>query len=124
MIRLATAHAKLRLSKTVEPSDIDIACALLNSSIFQETTNPIKEEPESDEEEDKYDGGDNDNLKVNTQSSRSQRLASRGNVKNEPIPSPAKKPIKKEDKSPIKPSNDKSADKMATRGGAASMKSE
>ena len=34
MIRLATAHAKLRLSKSVEEIDIDIACQLLNNSIF------------------------------------------------------------------------------------------
>ena len=34
MIRLATAHAKLRISKVVEPSDIDVACGLLNNSIF------------------------------------------------------------------------------------------
>lgn len=30
MIRLATAHAKLKLAKTVEPADIDIAAALLH----------------------------------------------------------------------------------------------
>jgi DNA replication licensing factor MCM3 len=34
MIRLATAHAKLRLSKHVEPSDIETAAFLLNNSIF------------------------------------------------------------------------------------------
>jgi len=34
MIRLATAHAKLRLSKTVETEDVDVACVLLNMSIF------------------------------------------------------------------------------------------
>lgn len=34
MIRLATSHAKLRLSKTVETSDIDIAVNLLNETIF------------------------------------------------------------------------------------------
>jgi DNA replication licensing factor MCM3 len=49
MIRLATAHAKLRLSKQVEQSDIDVAAQLLNLSIFQETSNEIKEEPEEDE---------------------------------------------------------------------------
>lgn len=34
MIRLATAHAKLKLAKSVEPSDIDIAATLLNMCIF------------------------------------------------------------------------------------------
>jgi DNA replication licensing factor MCM3 len=34
MIRLATSHAKLRLSKAVEPSDIDVAVLLLNECIF------------------------------------------------------------------------------------------
>ena len=34
MIRIATAHAKLRFSKNVEPEDIDIAVQLLNTSIF------------------------------------------------------------------------------------------
>ena len=55
MIRLASAHAKLRLSKVVESSDIDIACELLNNSIFQENINQVKEEPmsESDEEDKK-----------------------------------------------------------------------
>ena len=51
MIRLSTAHAKLRLSKSVEDTDIDIACQLLNSSIFQESINPVKEELEEDEED-------------------------------------------------------------------------
>jgi DNA replicative helicase MCM subunit Mcm2 (Cdc46/Mcm family) len=46
MIRLATAHSKLRLSKSVEQLDIDIAAQLLNMSIFQENTKEIKEEPE------------------------------------------------------------------------------
>lgn len=36
MIRLATAHAKLRASKTVEMSDFDVANKMLNASIFNE----------------------------------------------------------------------------------------
>jgi DNA replication licensing factor MCM3 len=36
MIRLATAHAKLRLSKIVTTSDIDIAVKLIHLSIFNE----------------------------------------------------------------------------------------
>lgn len=54
MIRLATAHAKLRFSKEVETSDIDIAVKMLNNSIFQETMSVVKEEQE-EEEEDVYD---------------------------------------------------------------------
>lgn len=53
MIRLATAHAKLRLSKMVEATDIDISCQLLNNSIFQENIHTVKEEPE-EEEDDQY----------------------------------------------------------------------
>jgi len=34
MIRLSTAHAKMKLSKGVEPSDIDVAVGLLNNCIF------------------------------------------------------------------------------------------
>lgn len=99
MIRLATAHAKLRLSKAVENSDIDIACQLLNSTIFQETINPVKEEQESDEEEEKYNPNEEEVVKVHTSSSRSQRMAHR--VKNEVQQSPEKN-VKKEEKSPAK----------------------
>jgi DNA replication licensing factor MCM3 len=58
MIRLATSHAKLRLSKNVEPTDIDVAVSLLNESIFQEVAKPEKEEePEfvDDENETMFD---------------------------------------------------------------------
>jgi DNA replication licensing factor MCM3 len=37
MIRLATAHAKLRLSKSVATTDIDIAVSLVHLSIFGES---------------------------------------------------------------------------------------
>ena len=110
MIRLSTAHAKLRLSKVVEPSDIDIACGLLNNSIFQENIHQIKEEPEEDDEEDV--------IKVQTTSSRTQRAAQRSNVKSElPDETPnkerkqpdrqskqvASKQVKREERSPAKP---------------------
>ncbi len=34
IIRLATAYSKLRMSKTVTPSDIDVAVNLIHLSIF------------------------------------------------------------------------------------------
>jgi len=37
MIRLATAHAKLRLATFVEIEDLDMACKLLNMTIFNES---------------------------------------------------------------------------------------
>jgi len=51
MIRLATAHSKLRLSKVVETKDIDIAVNLIHLSIFGQST----DEDEEDENEDMED---------------------------------------------------------------------
>lgn len=48
MIRLATAHSKLRMSRSVTNSDIDIAVDLINISLFGKS---INEEEDNDEEE-------------------------------------------------------------------------
>jgi DNA replication licensing factor MCM3 len=45
MIRLATAHAKLRMSKTVETTDIDVAVGLIHLSIFGVDMDADDEEP-------------------------------------------------------------------------------
>jgi DNA replication licensing factor MCM3 len=44
MIRLATAHSKLRLSKQVQTTDIDVAVSLIHLSIFGEAMDPEEEE--------------------------------------------------------------------------------
>jgi DNA replication licensing factor MCM3 len=44
MIRLATAHAKLRIAKTVTTPDLDIACKLIYMSLFQEDMDADEEE--------------------------------------------------------------------------------
>jgi len=85
LIRLASAHAKLRLSKQVDTDDIDVAARLLHSSIFQEDLETIKEEEESDDEV----------VPIKIQGSRSRKGA------NTQFDSPAKK-VKKEEKTPAK----------------------
>lgn len=45
IIRLATAHAKLRMSKIVETKDIDIAVDLIHLSIFGQSLTEDEEEP-------------------------------------------------------------------------------
>jgi DNA replication licensing factor MCM3 len=45
IIRLATAHAKLRMSKVIETKDIDIAVDLIHLSIFGTSLTDVEEEP-------------------------------------------------------------------------------
>lgn len=97
MIRLATAHAKLRFSKEVETSDIDVAIQMLNASIFQEFERPIKEEVESDEDEDMY--NEDEVIKVRgtrTRQSREDKDKENINMKQE-LP-----PVKDEEDAPKK----------------------
>lgn len=49
LIRLASAHAKMRLSKTVDESDVQTALFLLNNSIFN-TNIDIKDDEEVEAE--------------------------------------------------------------------------
>ena len=47
MIRLATAHAKCRMSKTVDPEDSEVAIDLVQFAIFKKVSliaisNPLK----------------------------------------------------------------------------------
>jgi DNA replication licensing factor MCM3 len=50
MIRLATAHSKLRASKTVEMNDVEIAFGMLKASIFNEQMDKKAEPAKADEE--------------------------------------------------------------------------
>jgi DNA replication licensing factor MCM3 len=70
MIRLSTAHAKLRFSKEVETSDIDIAVNLLNTSIFQENLSSVKEEIEAEDEDEEMHGDEDEVIKVKGTRSR------------------------------------------------------
>jgi DNA replication licensing factor MCM3 len=54
IIRLSTAHAKLRFSKVVELSDVDVAITMLKEAIFQEHLEKkevIQENEEMEEDE-------------------------------------------------------------------------
>lgn len=72
ILRLATAHAKLRYSKRVEVTDIDQACVMLRETIFQENLNKqqVAENVDMNDSDD-----DNENSHPNKQPKnlRSQR---------------------------------------------------
>ena len=57
LIRLSTAHAKLRLATHVETSDMDVAWRLLDMTIFNEPPiEEIKEEADEEMEEEEVEG--------------------------------------------------------------------
>ena len=97
LIRLATAHAKIRLSQKVTVNDMKTALQLLNYSIFNKDENDdVKdavieenEENEDEEEEIKFDGASkrmkqretrSGNLKANLSQARKARLLNKENV--------------------------------------------
>jgi len=51
IIRLATAHAKMRLSRMVDNTDIEMAVRLLRTTIFQEDMGLGEKYPAKEEEE-------------------------------------------------------------------------
>lgn len=71
MIRLATAHSKLRLSKHVAPEDIDVAIQLMNFCIFGNESEEDKEEKAKKSAKKKAPSSkDKENREVNTRSKR------------------------------------------------------
>ncbi|OWB58031.1 hypothetical protein B5S28_g4021 [[Candida] boidinii] len=106
IIRLSTAHAKVRLSQTVEPNDVKLAEELLRFSLFKEAATKTKKTPstpekkkrkvgnttttgtqelsesESDSELDYED--DSDNEIVNTRVTTSRQRAVRGIHQDDP----------------------------------------
>ena len=84
MIRLATAHAKLRLSSHVEITDIDLALKLLRMTIFrEEEEDEVEEKPQSDEEMAAEEGaGNNDEHRpLKAKSNRAHRQEQRNKRK-------------------------------------------
>lgn len=93
LIRLATAHAKMRLSKTVDVNDIEIGAKLLNNTIFQESEGGfVKDEDEYEEDNDEVHV---DQINTNTRSKRAKDRV----IKQENSPG---RQIKQEDKTPAK----------------------
>lgn len=96
LIRLATAHAKLRLSQTITVEDMQEALKLLNFSIFTHDDNDVKEpspaQEDTKEEVDEEDGfkpsakrsktkeTDNGSLKVNMAAARKSKIENKENA--------------------------------------------
>lgn len=96
LIRLSTAHAKLRLSNTVTVDDMQTALKLLNFSIFTHDDNDVKEpaptpEDLKEEEDEEYNRASkkgksketNGNLKANLAAARKQKMEDKENYASE-----------------------------------------
>ena len=81
LIRLATAHAKLRMSKTIDQDDIGIAAQLLNETIFREEVRPVKQEVKNEEME--SDESDEEKIPVSKRSKRKRPDEIENDIKKE-----------------------------------------
>ncbi|GME72719.1 unnamed protein product [[Candida] boidinii] len=104
IIRLSTAHAKVRLSQTVEPNDVKLAEELLRFSLFKEAAKKTKKTPSTPEKKKRKVGAttgtqelseseseseldyedDSDNEIVNTRVTTSRQRAVRGIHQDDP----------------------------------------
>jgi len=74
MIRLATAHAKLRLASHVEVSDLDLALKLLMMTIFREDEEAeVAQADQVMAEENEEQAGNDEVIPLKQKSSRAQR---------------------------------------------------
>lgn len=83
LIRLSTAHAKLRLSKTVEKGDCEVALELLNFALYHEENkseaNDIEMEDEEEEQNDEDE--ENETLKTNKKTPHRGQISERTRAK-------------------------------------------
>ena len=92
MIRLATAHAKLRLAQNVEITDLDLALKLLNMTIFREEEQ--EERPQGDDEMADEEAAEPENDQVvplkdkSGRSARRERREKQGNRDEEEVKDP------------------------------------
>lgn len=92
IIRLSTAHAKLRFSKHVEISDVDVAINMLRQTIFQENLEKKNQPDEDVEMEDAQ--GDDETPPQNMGRNRTTNKRARP-IENEPaVEEPSQKKLK------------------------------
>ena len=84
LIRLATAHAKLRMSKLIEQEDIGVAAQLLNETIFRDEI--VKPKTEMKNEEMDSESSDEEKIPVSNRANKRRRPDDIENaVKKEPV---------------------------------------
>lgn len=95
IIRLATAHAKLRLSKHVEIKDVNVASELLNITIFQEE----EEKPQTKVDEEMIEEKKDDDNEIVPLSKRAAatRRGRQLNEEDDELQPPSSKRMKKDD---------------------------